>query len=379
MQLANFYSETSGGLRVAVDKLGEGYRARGHRVTLIAPAAAPSVSPGRIDIAAPLLPNGSGYRVIISRSSLHRALELSAPDLVEVHDKLLLPWASRWARSRGIPVIAISHERLDATFVQILPRVPSQVRHSLTQFVSRRVVENADLVVACSRFAAAEFAPEPKLRVVPLGVDLDFFHPGPSDNDRAGPVRLICVSRLSPEKRPDLAVSTLAEMLLRGYPTTLTMLGTGPLEKRLRAQARDLPVAFAGFVDRGEVARMLRVADVALMPGPAETFGLAALEALSCGTPIVVAAGSGSAELVTDDPGAGLAATTTATGFADAACRLLDMPAAMRRASARHAARRHGWEQSVTRMLDIHAELFVNHLPRAAAATHRSPSNNAGH
>ena len=39
-QLANFYSETSGGLRVAVDKLGEGYRAHGHQVTLIAPAAA---------------------------------------------------------------------------------------------------------------------------------------------------------------------------------------------------------------------------------------------------------------------------------------------------------------------------------------------------
>jgi alpha-1,6-mannosyltransferase len=362
-QLANFYSETSGGLRVAVDKLAQGYRTHGHSVTLVAPAASTRAGPGRIAIAAPRVPNGSGYRVITSKRVLHGALDVTAPDLIEVHDKLLLPWASRWAQRRGIPVIAISHERLDATLAQFLPRIPIRVRHSLTHRVANRVVHHADLVVACSRFAAAEFGPQPKLRVVSLGVDLDLFHPKPSDEDSTGPARLICISRLSFEKRPDLAISALAEMLDRGYAATLTIVGSGPLYKRLRTRARDLPVTFAGFITRVEVARLLRAADVALMPGPAETFGLAALEALSSGTPIVVAAGSGSTELISDYPAAGLAATLTATGFADAACTLLETPAAIRQTVARRAATPRHWDHSVNQMLDIHAELLDDEQP----------------
>jgi alpha-1,6-mannosyltransferase len=357
-QLANFYSETSGGLRVAVDKFAEGYRAHGHSVTVVAPGGSTQVGPDRIAIAAPRLPNGSGYRVITSRLLLHRALEVAAPDLIEVHDKLLVPWAAGWARRRGIPVIAFSHERLDVTLAHFLPRIPTRVTHSLTRHVASRVAHHADLVVACSGFAAAEFGAHPKLRVVSLGVDLDFFHPEVRADDSSRPVRLICISRLSSEKRPDLAISALSEMLARGHSATLTIVGSGPLEKRLRTQADDLPVTFAGFLPRVEIARLLRAADVALVPGPAETFGLAALEALASGTPIVAAAGSGSAELVSGHPAAGLAATLTATDFADAACTLLGIPLATRRVMARRAATPRTWDRSIDQMLNIHAELI---------------------
>ena len=62
---------------------------------------------------------------------------------------------------------------------------------------------------------------------------------------------------------------------------------------------------FTGFIEsRNAVATLLATADVALAPGPHETFGLAALEALACGTPAVVSRTSALTEILTSDSGA---------------------------------------------------------------------------
>ena len=81
----------------------------------------------------------------------------------------------------------------------------------------------------------------------------------------------------------------------------LVVAGDGPLRARLERAARraSLPVRFAGFVtDPKELAILLASADVVIAPGPVETFGLAALEALACGTPVVVSAASALPEVV---------------------------------------------------------------------------------
>src|SRR3954471_4927856 len=65
------------------------------------------------------------------------------------------------------------------------------------------------------------------------------------------------------------------------------------------------PWSFTGYIGcRDTVATILASADVALAPGPHETFGLAALEALDCGTPAVVSRTSALAEILTCDSGA---------------------------------------------------------------------------
>jgi alpha-1,6-mannosyltransferase len=357
VQLANFYSETSGGLRVAVDRLAHGYRQAGDDVTLITPAASGSARTGRVKIASPRIPNGSGYRVITSRRAVHRVLDAVEPDVVEVHDKLLLPWVARWARGRDVSVIAVSHERLDATLAQFLPRMPVRAREFAAASVRSGVLRRADLVVACSRFAAAEYGPAPKVRVVALGVDLDEFPPKLEAASPSGLLQLVCVSRLSAEKRPDVAIATLAELLDRNIPAHLTVLGSGPWEARLRTQAHGLPVSFLGFVDRRAVAAAIGAADIALVPGPAETFGLAALEALAGATPIVVVAASGAAELIEEHPTAGVAAALDPRCFADAVCALLEVPADVRRNSARGVALQFGWGGCVDAMREIHREL----------------------
>ena len=121
------------------------------------------------------------------------------------------------------------------------------------------------------------------------------------------PDRLLLVhcGRLSVEKRADRSIDALAALRDSGVDARLLIVGDGPLRARLQRQAARLPVDFTGFVEsRSTVATLLASADVALAPGPHETFGLAALEALACGTPAVVSRTSALTEILTSDSGA---------------------------------------------------------------------------
>ena len=97
-------------------------------------------------------------------------------------------------------------------------------------------------------------------------------------------------------------------------------------------------------------------ADVALSPGPRETFGLGVLEAMACGTPVVVSAGGASRELLA--PGAGHAATG-ATQMALAARRILADPCTHARAgaAARRRAEQFSWAATVRALSVVRSTL----------------------
>jgi alpha-1,6-mannosyltransferase len=111
-----------------------------------------------------------------------------------------------------------------------------------------------------------------------------------------------------------------------------------------------LPVTFVGFLPgREDLAELLASADVVLAPGPAETFGLAALEALACGTPAVVSAESALPEVV-GEAGASVAGEDLAAGVR----AVLARPEPARRACARARAERYGWAAAVDGFLAVH-------------------------
>src|SRR6202035_5113499 len=141
----------------------------------------------------------------------------------------------------------------------------------------------------------------------PLGVDLDLFNPERySDEVRAryarpGQVLLVHCGRLSVEKKPHRSLAAVAGLRAAGTDAVLVVAGDGPLRSRLErvAKSRELPVTFAAFItDPKALAGLLACADVVIAPGRLETFGLAALEALACGTPVVVSAESALPEVV---------------------------------------------------------------------------------
>lgn len=359
VQVANFYGPRSGGLRTAVDRLGAEYCASGHEVFLIVPGAHTGqrrLDTGvvRISVPAKLIPLTGGYRAVMP-GRVRELLGALDPDAVEVSDRLTLRSLGCWGRERGITTVMISHERLDRLVGQVLPHRAAQ---RLADFANRRTAANYDTVVCTTAFAREEFdrIGATNTLTVPLGVDLQTFHPRrrcPLVRQRfATPRQLLLIhcGRLSVEKHVDRSIGALAALCDAGVDARLVIVGEGPLRARLQRQAAGLPVDFTGLVThRDTVAQLLASADIALAPGPHETFGLAALESLACGTPAVVSRTSALSEIITTDSGA--SADNDLAAIAAAVRTIVGWPERQRRSSARRRAEMFTWQVAAAGML----------------------------
>ncbi|MCV7194959.1 glycosyltransferase [Mycobacterium angelicum] len=359
VQVANFYGPRSGGLRTAVDRLGAEYCGSGHEVFLIVPGAQAGhtrlpTGVVRITLPARLIPLTGGYRAIMP-GAVRSVLRALRPDALEVSDRLTLRSLGRWGRDHGATTVMISHERLDRLAGQVLPQRAAQ---RFADLANRRTAANYDTVVCTTGFAREEFdrIGARNTVTVPLGVDLHTFHP----RQRSALVRqrwatprqilLVHCGRLSMEKRVDRSIGAVAALCDDGVDARLVVVGEGPLRSRLQRQAAGLPINFTGFIsNRHTVAGLLATADVTLAPGPHETFGLAALESLACGTPAVVSRTSALAEIITADSGA--CADNRPEAIARAVCSIVSRPEPHRRSGARRRAESFTWQQAAAGML----------------------------
>ncbi|MGW6602722.1 glycosyltransferase [Streptomyces sp. NPDC055036] len=364
VRLANFVTPASGGLRTALHELGSGYLAAGHDPVLIVPGERESdkdTSQGRvITLPGPELPGTGGYRVLGARRRLREVLERIGPDRLEVSDRTTLRWTGEWARRHRIPSVMVSHETADG--VLRTWGVPGAAAARAADRLNLRTAWAYSRIVCTTEWAEREFLRIGARNVVraPLGVDLRRCTPERCSAElrsryaRPEEVLLVLGSRLSVEKRPGTALDALAELRKRGVPAVLVVAGDGPLRAGLvrRARAERLPALFLGHVaDRAAMADLQATADVCLAPGPAETFGLSALEALACGTPVVASASSALPEVIGD---AGIAARDNAAAFADAIQELMARPEGPRRAAARSRAELFSWENAVAAFLAAH-------------------------
>jgi alpha-1,6-mannosyltransferase len=366
VRLANFVAPQSGGLRTSLRELGAGYLAAGHEPVLIIPGARDSderTEQGRvITLHGPRVQFLGGYRVLTRKRKVAALLAELRPDCLEVSDRATLRWTGRWARGHGVPAAMVSHESLTALLAMMPVGLPGLWR-AIADALNRRTARAYQQVICTTDWAAAEFEQIGAVNVVraPLGVDLDTFTPA----RRSQPLRacyaapgetlLVHCGRLSAEKKPQRSLTTLATLLAGGLPARLVVAGDGPLRAPLeRTAAREgLPVTFSGFLrGRDDLAALLASADVAIAPGPVETFGLAALEALACGTPVVVSAESALPEVV-GEAGASVAGEDLAAGVTD----VLSRPEPDRRAAARARAERYGWPAAVQAFLAVHEGL----------------------
>ncbi|MBD0837738.1 glycosyltransferase [Streptomyces sp. TRM68416] len=364
VRLANFVAPASGGLRTALRELGKGYKAAGHDPVLIVPGERHGdreTEQGRvITLPGPLLPGTGGYRVLTDKRRVAALLEELAPDRLEVSDRTTLRWTGKWARRARVPAVMVSHETADG--VLRTWGLPEGAARRAADALNVRTAHTYARVVCTTEFAEREFVRIGARNVVraPLGVDLAERHPALRDpglrarHARGDETLLVTCTRLSVEKRPGTALDALEALLARGRRAVLVVAGDGPLRPRLeqRARERRLPVTFLGHVaDRGLLGALQASADVCLAPGPAETFGLAALEALACGTPVAVSTSSALPEVV---GAAGAVAADHGEGFADAVELLLARPEAERREAARARAECFGWDTAVAAFLTAH-------------------------
>lgn len=287
LRVANFVTPTSGGIRTALGALAREYVALDveplllipgrRRIRRRTPEGTVATLPG------PRLP-GTEYRVLVDRAPVRAAIEALAPDAVEVHDRFTLAWLVPWLRGLGVPATLVVHERL-LTPLRAFAHLPTATAMRTEAEANRRLVDVAGPIVVASRSVARTF-PAGGADVVPLGVDRAAFPPA-SVRPEDGPVRLALVGRLSAEKAPAAAIDAATILIARGHDLHLDILGDGPLRSRLERRAPWTRATFHGHVARDEVARVVAGADAVLAPCPTEAFGLAALEALASGVPVV--------------------------------------------------------------------------------------------
>lgn len=362
LQAANFVAPHSGGIKTMLRHLAAGYAEAGHEVVVVVPGERDTTTAttyGRlVEVAAPRVPGTGGYRVITRWRTVEDLLAAVGPDRVEVSDRFTLARMGAWARGRGVPSVVFSHERIGALLQFHLGRVAPTRR--IADAWNRRLAASFDTVVCTTAWAAEEFVRigARNLAHVPLGIDLGTFHPSRRDPAvraelaQGAEVLVVAAVRLSPEKRPDLLIPTLRELTERGVDARLVVCGDGSVRDLVADHAAGLPVTMAGFVDdRMRLARILAAADVAIAPGPFETFGLAALEAMASGTPVVASASGALPELVVG--GAGRTAPPDPAAMADAVVELVAAGGDARRA-ARARAEDFSWSATVESMLAVH-------------------------
>ena len=250
-----------------------------------------------------------------------------------------------------------------------------------------QIVKNANALIANTDAEAAAVvslygaSPE-KVHVVTPGVDLARFAPANGKgsarsklNIAPDALMLLFVGRIQPHKGPDVLVRAVAEMLthsphLRAKLALVIMggaSGSGHAEpERLRAMAKFLGVEdvvhFMDPVLRSDLPDWYRAADLVCVPSYSESFGLVALEAQACGTPVVATAVGGLRTAVSDGISGSLVDGHDPKAWASVLNRLLTEPQrriVLSMGAIEHAAK-FGWERTARGTLDVYDQVISN-------------------
>jgi D-inositol-3-phosphate glycosyltransferase len=252
-----------------------------------------------------------------------------------------------------------------------------------------QVTAEADRLVANTRFEAEDLvrcydADPTRLTVVQPGVDLDRFRPGVADRRRLGlPERghvVAFVGRIQPLKGPDVLISALAGLRRRNPAADVTVVicggpsGSGLDRPRsLIELAESLGVAdavrFLPPQTGDDLARLYRAADLVAVPSYNESFGLVALEAQACGTPVVAAAVGGLVTSVRDGESGVLVDGHDPDDWARVLDKLLAAPAyrqVLSEGAVAHAAC-FSWDRTADGLLRVYREAVTEHRALIAA------------
>jgi D-inositol-3-phosphate glycosyltransferase len=284
----------------------------------------------------------------------------------------------------NLPLVCTFHT-LDRVKAESMPEeVEADMPHRRAE-AEASIIDCSDAVLASCTVEADQiislYGAEPgRIRIVPPGVDHAFFGPGHRPQARRAlglpldGTLLLFVGRIQPLKCADAAIDTLAELCQSNSgPYRLVIVGgpSGPHGEKSLQGLFDLADAHGirdrvHFVDPQPhelLSSYYRAADVCLVPSRSESFGLVALEAAACGTPVVANAVGGLTTLVDHGHTGFLVDDATPEGYA-AAVRRFDEPLMAERLSTGSVlrARRYTWRAAAAALVDLHDELSARNL-----------------
>lgn len=252
---------------------------------------------------------------------------------------------------------------------------PAQAEPEPRLAMERRLIQRADRIIATTHDERMQMirhcgALPHRVSVIPCGVDLERFVPHDPRQARARlglradrPV-LLFVGRLDPFKGPDVFLQAAAMMRKKAQLVVVGGKITGDPElDNLRQLARQSGLAgrvhFLGARPQHELPLLYSAADVTVVPSYHESFGLAAVEALACGTPVVATRAGGLLTIVR--PGqTGYLVPRCPGFFAERLDSLLAEPdtLARMRAAARPSVQHYSWQSVASSMLEVYADVL---------------------
>lgn len=384
VDLTNLYSDVGGGVRTFHKQKFEYFeRKPGFSYALVAPGEENRtvVLPGgRLHYVkgfpVAVKDSPSGYRLMYDVNRIRRIFKMERPDVVEIGGPYTDPWFAKIAKLYCDPVfVGFYHlEFRDAHIEPAIEGWPEWAQKATMRFFdwSLRFMykKNMDATFVASRCVQDELAQIgiDNTILTPLGVDTAKFDPVRRQEEirrawNAGPHDrvLLHAGRLSVEKGTNVVLGA-AERLLDDPSVHLVIAGRGGMS----AQVEDLAaghdrVHYMGYVsDPERLGAIFASCDAYLGTGPYETFGLAILEALASGLPVVTTDEGAGAELAVNSAAGLLFRAGDSESLVAEARKLIAMDLAMLRRRARHYAITNGtWTRTFDLMFSHYARLLA--------------------
>lgn len=276
-------------------------------------------------------------------------------------------WVTGYAAAKtGVPTLATAHGTDLMGFK----------RYADWRALALEGVRKTAAVVAISRQVADDAmalydVPQAKIRLIMNGFDESIFHS--MDLDRTDVLRefgihdspsalIMFVGKLTRFKGVDVLLDAAA-IYEAALPQVMTLIiGEGELHDQLRSQAAELhlkQVRFLGQHPQPEIARLLNVADVSIVPSRVEPFGLVAVEALACGTPVIATNAGGLPDFINQDVG-WLVEVGDPEGLAEAVVEAVQSGVRSTKGpfAADYAREHFAWSQQVDKMLQVYHEVL---------------------
>lgn len=311
----NVYKPILNGVTVSLESFRTALNALGHQVYIFASGASEYKDLERFIIRYPSfeLPLQNYPIAVPSSYTADHFLELAKPDVLHAHHPAILGRAALLhAEKHSLPLVFTYHTRYHDYSHYAAPfpkdKVDDLITHWIGHFMAccHRVVVPSESI---KRMVEQLYGLSAGVEVVATGVDSQHFRPGNKKLAREklgwsnADVILISVGRLGKEKNFSLLLKATALLKQTGTRWKLIIVGQGDEKQALEEMVRDLglskQVQFVGQVAFSEMPLYLQAADLFCFASVTETQGLATLEAMATGLPVVAVRASGTADVMT--------------------------------------------------------------------------------
>ncbi len=293
-----------------------------------------------------------------------RALRRFEPDLIHAVNPFVLgPGGAFYARRNEVPLVASYHTNVAAYTRFYGFGFMENTTRSWTRTWHNRARINLCTSEATRDYLLSEGIK--RLRLWPQGVDARLFHPSRATREwreklsggRPEARILLYVGRLAPEK----GIERLKAALSAAPDTCLAIVGKGPIQKELERKFAGTRTVFTGLLTGDDLAAAYASADLFVFPSTTETLGMAMIEALASGLPVIAARSGAIHEVVSEGMNGLLYEPGSDEEFVAAVRRLLE-DETMRRSfglSARAAAEERDWKASTATLRGYYEEALA--------------------